>query len=290
MSAQRRRARARVPDTALAQRQSGRRRGTGARGATQRGASGASKKNRPGQLRHRPPSARTPGRASAGVRKTRQRRAFAKPPKESELRNVGRRTSVRRPRCLPLTQPKEGYEMSKKLFIGVVPVIAAFALAVTPMAAQAAEGHYFSGGLSQHSAYSRRRKSCLDRLGACRCTNLTTGGKVSCHNVIGAVEENPEPGGEAGPAGVGETQSFNPYECESEACTAAATGGGPATYISVLRKVAQCVPNTGYGTMTAPNVSTEEPLGRVVLTSGGRTYSSTKAPKSGRKAKTLKST
>jgi hypothetical protein len=152
--------------------------------------------------------------------------------------------------------------MSKKLFIGVVPVIAAFALAVTPIAAQAAEGHYFTGGLSKVSnRVPGGEKLASVAWGTLSLTNLTTGGKVSCHNVIGAVEENPEPGGEAGPAGVGETQSFNPYECESEACTATATGGGPATYISVMAEgSAVPFPNTGSGTMAAPNVSTEEPL------------------------------
>jgi len=60
-----------------------------------------------------------------------------------------------------------------------------------------------------------------------------SGGKVTCHNVIGAWIENPSTEA-AGPAGVSETQSFNPYECESAACTSAATETGPATYISVL--------------------------------------------------------
>ncbi len=154
--------------------------------------------------------------------------------------------------------------MSKKLFIGVVPLIAAVALAVTPMAAQATPGHYFSGGLGASSRVAAGEKVATIAWGTLSLTNLTTGGKVSCHNVIGAVEENPEPGGETGPAGVGETQSFNPYDCESEACTAAATGGGPATYISVFAEGTEApFPSTGTGTMTnpsGPTGTTEEPL------------------------------
>jgi len=154
--------------------------------------------------------------------------------------------------------------MSKKLFIGVVPLIAAVALAVTPMAAQATPGHYFSGGLGAASRVAAGEKVATIAWGTLSLTNLTTGGKVSCHNVIGAVEENPEPGGETGPAGAGETQSFNPYDCESEACIAAATGGGPATYISVFAEGTEApFPSTGTGTMTnpsGPTGTTEEPL------------------------------
>jgi hypothetical protein len=153
--------------------------------------------------------------------------------------------------------------MSKKLFIGVVPLIAAVALAVTPMAAQASPGHYFVNGLGSGSRAAAGEKIATIAWGTLSLTNLTTGGKVSCHNVIGAVEENPGEG-ENGPAGIGETQSFNPYNCESEACTAAATGGGPGTYISVFAEGSEApFPATGTGTMTnpsGPTGTTEEPL------------------------------
>jgi len=159
--------------------------------------------------------------------------------------------------------------MSKKLFIGVVPLIAAVAFAVTPMAAQATPAHYYSGGLGAGSLVAAGEKIPTIAWGTLSLTNLTTGGKVSCHNVIGAVETNPEPGGHEGPAGVGETESFNPYECESAACTPTATGGGPATYISVFAEgSAVPSPETGRGTMTSPNTGTTFPTEEPFVASG----------------------
>jgi len=153
--------------------------------------------------------------------------------------------------------------MSKKLFIGVVPFFAAVALAVTPMAAQATP-HWFSGGLGPAARIAPEEVVPTVSWGTLSLTNLTTGGKVTCHNVIGGTLENPAPGGATGPAGIAETQSFNPYNCESEACNATATGGGPATYISVIAEGTEVpFPNTGTGHMSAPNpsaVKPEEPL------------------------------
>ena len=124
--------------------------------------------------------------------------------------------------------------------------------------------HYYANALGAGGRLAGGEKVATIEWGTLSLTNLTTGGKVTCHNVVGAVEENPEPGGETGPAGSGETQSFNPYDCESEACTPAATGGGPATYISVFAEGSEApYPATGTGTMTNPSGSTgttEEPL------------------------------
>ncbi len=153
--------------------------------------------------------------------------------------------------------------MSKKLFIGVL-LMVVVAFAVTPMAEAATPAHYYSGGLGAVARVAGGEKIATIAWGTLSLRNVTTGGRVSCHNVIGGVEENPEPGGEAGPAGIGETQSFNPYNCESEACTAAATGGGPATYISVFAEGTEApFPGGGNGTMTnpsGPTGTTEEPL------------------------------
>jgi hypothetical protein len=96
-----------------------------------------------------------------------------------------------------------------------------------------AASHYFSGGLGAVARIAPEEKIPVVSWGTLTLTNLKTGSKVTCRDVAGGYVENPAPGGPAGPAGVGETQSFNPYECESEGCTPAATGGGPATYISV---------------------------------------------------------
>jgi hypothetical protein len=123
--------------------------------------------------------------------------------------------------------------------------------------------HYFSNGLGNGARIAAGERVPTIAWGSLSLTNLTTGGKVSCHTVIGSVVENPAPGGEAGPAGIGETQSDNLYECESEACTAAATGGGPATFISVFAEGSEApFPGTGTGTMTSHGGETsgEEPL------------------------------
>ncbi len=130
-------------------------------------------------------------------------------------------------------------------------------------------GHYFSGGLGSGARIPAGEKVATIAWGTLSLTNETTGARVSCHNVVGAVEENPEPGGAEGPGGVGETQSFAPYDCESEACTAAATGGGPATYISVFAEGSEAeYPETGTGTMTSPNTGTTSPTEEPLVASG----------------------
>ena len=137
------------------------------------------------------------------------------------------------------------------------------------MAKKAPDAHYFSNGLGEGSRIKAGERVPTIAWGTLSLTNLTTGGKVSCHNMIGAVEENPEPGGAAGPAAQGETQSFDPYECESEACTAAATGGGPATYISVFAEGSEAPSSeTGTGTMTSPNTGTTLPTEEPLVASG----------------------
>ena len=158
--------------------------------------------------------------------------------------------------------------MTKRVLLTPTPFLAVLAIAVLPVSAQAAP-HYFSNGLGEGSRIKGGEKVPTIAWGTLSLTNLTTGGKVSCHNVIGAVEENPEPGGAAGPAAQGETQSFDPYECESEACTAAATGGGPATYISVFAEGSEAPSSeTGTGTMTSPNTGTTLPTEEPLVASG----------------------
>ena len=106
--------------------------------------------------------------------------------------------------------------------------LAAFA-AVTPTAQAASPPHYFVNGLGPGARAAGGEKLPTIEWGALSLTNLTTGGKVSCHYVIGGVVENPEPGGETS-AGVGETQSLGAYECESEACAETTF----KAYVSVL--------------------------------------------------------
>jgi hypothetical protein len=141
--------------------------------------------------------------------------------------------------------------MSKKLYISFISLFAVAAFAVMPVAAQAAAGdpHYFSGGLGAVARIAPEEKIAVISWGSLSLTNLTTGAKVECRNVIGGLVENPTPGGATGPPGVGETQSFNPYECQSVACTSGATGGGPGTYLEVEAEGSEVpFPNTGNGT------------------------------------------
>lgn len=139
--------------------------------------------------------------------------------------------------------------MSKKLFISFAPLLAIAAFAVMPVAAQAANPpHYFVNGTGAGARSGEGEKIPVVAWGTLTLTNTTggSGGKVTCHNVIGGFVENPGEGA-TGAAGIGETQSFNPYECESKACTAAATGGGPATYISVAAEPTAFVSPTNPG-------------------------------------------
>jgi hypothetical protein len=65
-------------------------------------------------------------------------------------------------------------------------------------------------------------------------TNETTGGNVTCKNVIGGWVVNPGTGETAnGPPGMQETQAWGAFECESNACFPGVGGSGPDTYIGV---------------------------------------------------------
>jgi hypothetical protein len=128
--------------------------------------------------------------------------------------------------------------MSKKLLISLASLLAAFA--VMPVGAQAATGspHYYSG-LGASTILEEGEKVAAVGFGTLSLTKATgIRETVICHNVVGGWVENPEGSGantgHKGPAGIGETQAFDPYECESPDCTQASTGGGPATYISVF--------------------------------------------------------
>jgi len=128
--------------------------------------------------------------------------------------------------------------MSRRFLIGLAPLVAIVAFAVMPVAAQAAAGspHYYKGE-GATTIIKENVPVPVDAFGTLTLKNVATGVSLSCHNVVGGFVENPKGSGteigHSGPAGIGETQSFNPYTCTSAACTAATTGGGPATYISV---------------------------------------------------------
>lgn len=99
--------------------------------------------------------------------------------------------------------------------------------------------HYFFDGTSTFARGLQGERAAVISWGTLSLTNISggTGGKVTCHFVVAGWVENPGEGAN-GPAGIGETQSFDPYACESTACTAAAMGGGAATYASVAAEPA----------------------------------------------------
>lgn len=155
--------------------------------------------------------------------------------------------------------------MSRKLLIGTV--LVAGALATTSASTQAASpAHYYANGLGEGARIKGGEKVPVIAWGTLSLTNLTTGGKVTCRDIVASAYENPGPGGAEGPPGVGETQSFGAYECESEECPDSAigvVGGGPGTYISIFAEGSEGpFPGTGSGTMTAPSApnTEEEPL------------------------------
>lgn len=139
--------------------------------------------------------------------------------------------------------------MRKKLFLGFAPLLVLAAFLVTAAGAQAVESdHWFSGGLSAVARIPGGEKVQVVGYGTLSLTNVKTGGKVECHNVASGTVENPGEGAE-GPAGVGETQSFDPFDCESAACVPGTGGSGPATYISVgAETVGVPFPKTGTAT------------------------------------------
>jgi hypothetical protein len=119
------------------------------------------------------------------------------------------------------TQTMEDALMSKKFFIGLAPLLALAALAVMPVAAQANPPHFTLE--SKTKLIPAGEPTPVVSWGVLALTNETTGGKVECHNVVGATVENPGSGA-TGPAGTVKTESFDPYNCKSAACEGAAPG------------------------------------------------------------------
>ncbi len=159
--------------------------------------------------------------------------------------------------------------IGRQLVLALAGVLAMSVIATDGLvaSASASPAHYFSGGLGNVARIASGERVPTIEWGTLSVTNLTTGGKVSCHDVIGGVVENPEPGGAAGPEGVSETQSSDSYGCEDEECpdrVIGIVGGGPASYISVFAEGTETpFPETGTGTMTAANpaaATPEEPL------------------------------
>jgi hypothetical protein len=142
--------------------------------------------------------------------------------------------------------------MNKKLLISLVPLLATAAFAVMPAAAQATTckeahdqstpgspvnatetcPHWFRNGQGPGTRIAAEEPVDVVLSGTLTLKTLTGGsGEVTCHNVVGATDENPGTGPK-GPPGTDVTESFDPYNCTSTSCSAS-NPGGPRTYISV---------------------------------------------------------
>jgi hypothetical protein len=130
--------------------------------------------------------------------------------------------------------------MSKTVRIGLASLCAIAALAVAPVAGQAANPpHYYVNGLGSGARAAEGERVAVISWGTFSFTNTAggSGGRIACHLVTAGFVENPGEGA-TGAAGIGETQSYDPYACEGKACTAAATGGGPATFPAIAAEPA----------------------------------------------------
>jgi len=105
--------------------------------------------------------------------------------------------------------------MSKKLFIGIAPLFAILALALTPSASMATEHYWFNEGAEQTKGVSDLTVSWGD-------LSLKGAAEINCHNVIAGSGENPL--GTA--SGTGLIYKFGAFQCTSPNITCP-TGTGP---------------------------------------------------------------
>jgi hypothetical protein len=101
--------------------------------------------------------------------------------------------------------------MFKKRFIGLVPLLATAALAVMPVAGQAATQHWYKSGIIA-MAGEEVPVVTFGEEGNLSSTNGAL--EFNCRTVGGGTIENPVGGG----AGVGRTNSLNFYECKAQKC------------------------------------------------------------------------
>jgi hypothetical protein len=139
--------------------------------------------------------------------------------------------------------------MFKKPFIGLAPLLAVAAFAVMPVSAQAA-GHYYSNGLKIAEA-SKKTVIAWGTITLAGVKGGTLPNHITCHNAAGGTIENPVGGG----AGVGSTEVFVAYQCESENICPAGTVG---------KATAERIANNGLGAGKEagwPNVLSEPSVG-----------------------------
>src|SRR5215469_2364304 len=113
--------------------------------------------------------------------------------------------------------------MLKKLFIVLAPLLAIAAFAVMPVAAQAT-GHYYSNGLkiaegSKKTVIEWGTITLAGGVESSPCGSRVTAWHVTCHTAAGGTVENPV----GGLPGVGATEAYAAYQCESENAVPAGT-------------------------------------------------------------------
>jgi len=108
--------------------------------------------------------------------------------------------------------------MTKRPFIGLVPLLVAVAFAMVPTVAQAATPHYFSEG----AEIPQGEKVPTIDWGNTTVHGEQTGSEISCHNAIGGYVENPVGGG----AGIDAIEAFATWDCTINYECPAGTRGG----------------------------------------------------------------
>jgi hypothetical protein len=119
-----------------------------------------------------------------------------------------------------------GVSRGSRRVIGLGPVLVAFALGAAPTSAQASASspHYYKGllGASILSEGKRVPVVSFGTLTFHTPQSLASKPRETCHVVLGGWVENPRGSGSetghSGPPGVGETQTFDAYECEGTEC------------------------------------------------------------------------
>jgi hypothetical protein len=101
--------------------------------------------------------------------------------------------------------------MPKKLFIGLVPLLAIAAFAVMPVVAQAETQHWYRSGVKLQEGVV---VPVVMFGGKINLAQQSAFGELNCRTVAGGTIENPVGGG----AGVGRTNSMTFYECKAPLC------------------------------------------------------------------------
>jgi hypothetical protein len=100
------------------------------------------------------------------------------------------------------------HRVTKKVLIGLAPLLAIAALMAMPAVSGAVPHVYKNGTIGKEGSKVREIS-----WGTVKLTNGTLG-EVICHTIFAGFAENPKGGGAAG----GKVQAFFPYECESASC------------------------------------------------------------------------